>query len=221
MSEGDPGQDSERPLILASVETSRTHRIDVESGDGGSLAVPGPATIAGGVGMYSISGTVWSVAAILVAVGALVAVPVGIASGPVFAAWIGFFLLLAAVIAILAMLLLPLRRDEAFGDVRTLADFPAVVAWPLRIGWWIGSMATGLVAAVMVVTTPGVGSASAGSRFGMSVMAVAAILAGLFTSAQLPTWTLLTLAILGSAVVVIATGRGVVGMIAQAVRLRP
>lgn len=166
--------------------------------------------------MKTASTLLWSASSLLVATGTALAVTVGITQGPQVGAWIGFLLLLSAELMLLAVTLLTLASDDAFGGVDALAELPPVLAWPLRAGWWIGGGIAALVTVFGMFTT--VGGVSAGTRFAVSVMSVIAMLAAMFATPGLPAWTLPALVIVGAVVIVIATVRGTVGMIAKARR---
>ncbi|WP_043360843.1 hypothetical protein [Microbacterium testaceum] len=162
--------------------------------------------------------TTWSVASLFAAVGAAVAIPVGVLSGPPSAAWGAYVLLLAAELLLLATMILTLGREDAFEGVESLARVPAVLAWPLRVGCWIGGLVASLATVVMVVSAPSTEYPSTGSRVALSLMAAVTLVAALFTGARVPGVAVGVLAAVAGLVVLIGVVRGVVGLVARASR---
>lgn len=168
--------------------------------------------------MQAAAGVLWSVTSLSVAAGAAIAVPTALAAGPTSLLTVAAALLLVGACALLAMMLVTLARRDAYDAQPTLETLPALVAWPIRVGWWIGGAVIFLAQLVIALTTPGGGDVRTSSRFAMSLMAVFGMVASLFTAPVLPDAALLGLFGLWGAVIVVAVVRGACGWIARAAR---
>lgn len=78
---------------------------------------------------------------------------IGLASGEAVVR-AGFVLLALSAVALLTLVIvtLPRRVVELEPDVSGL--WP-VIAWPVRVGWWIGAVATGIAYVATMLSTPG------------------------------------------------------------------
>ncbi|MFS0894678.1 hypothetical protein [Microbacterium sp. 179-I 3D3 NHS] len=161
------------------------------------------------------AGILWSATALLVAAGAAIAVPTTLLAGPASLLTVASALLALGAITLLAMVIVTLPRREAYEGAGPIDHLPAVIAWPVRFGWWIGGLAVGLAQLGMLVTTPGGGSVTTNSRFALCIMAVFGMVATLFAAHALPGAAMVALFALWGAVIAIALMRGIVGMIAR------
>lgn len=160
----------------------------------------------------------WSVCALLVAVGAVIAVPTALLEGPAVVTVIAYGLLVVAALLLLALMIWTLPRKDAFDQKTDFDRLPPVARWPIRVGWWIGGVATAIVVSFLAFTTAGGGPTRASSRFAMSLMAVLGALATFFTVTAVPQGVWLAALSLWGAVIVLAIGRGLYGLAAALVR---
>lgn len=168
-----------------------------------------------------VLGSLWSVSVLLIAISAIVAMPVRLSEQNSWALALVSVLLTVAALALFIMMCSTLRHEHAYSWDADFRQLPTHVSWPLRLGTWIGAAL--IIVANLTIILIGESGGSApleNARFAMSLLAAVGAFVTFLTTGSVPEIAFVALFVLWGLIVVMALLRGIYGFFAGLIRRR-